>query len=158
MQIMRAGLTGVSAGVAMVLSLRLHAAAQAAILRDGGGGMAVGAVLVAAMVSRMEGVRVLATLPSARAYGAAAAVGRPGVAIAAGGYLLALALSLVVVAFSGLTLAGAALGVALGSAAVTALAALSRRLIGGQTGDIAGAAQQLAEIAIYAGVAIAVAG
>jgi adenosylcobinamide-GDP ribazoletransferase len=31
----------------------------------------------------------------------------------------------------------------------------AKRLIGGQTGDIAGACQQLSEIAIYLGIALA---
>jgi len=35
------------------------------------------------------------------------------------------------------------------------LSRMARRLIGGQTGDILGAAQQLAEIAIYLGLALA---
>ena len=38
---------------------------------------------------------------------------------------------------------------------MSGLARVSRRLIGGQTGDIIGAAQQLGEIAIYLGFALA---
>jgi adenosylcobinamide-GDP ribazoletransferase len=158
LEIMKDSRIGVFAGVAIGLTLLLRTLALAAILDAGGVGAAVGAVLVAAMVSRMEGVRVLASLPSARAYGAAAAVGRPTVPIAVAGYGLALALGLVLCVLCGLSLVAAALGVALGSLLVTALAALSRRLIGGQTGDIAGAAQQLSEIGFYVGAAVALAG
>jgi adenosylcobinamide-GDP ribazoletransferase len=53
---------------------------------------------------------------------------------------------------------GVVLGLALASLLVTLLAGLARRLIGGQTGDIAGAAQQLAEIGVYLGLAAGFAG
>ena len=58
----------------------------------------------------------------------------------------------------GLPLAGLVLGLLLASLAVSGLARLARRLIGGQTGDILGAAQQIAEIAIYLGFALMLGG
>ena len=53
-----------------------------------------------------------------------------------------------------LPVAGLLIGFALAHGAAAVLARLARRLIGGQTGDILGAAQQLAEIAIYLGLAL----
>ena len=49
------------------------------------------------------------------------------------------------------------IGCALAHGAAAVLSRMARRLIGGQTGDILGAAQQLAEIAIYLGLALAIA-
>jgi adenosylcobinamide-GDP ribazoletransferase len=70
--------------------------------------------------------------------------------------LLAFALAAAATFATGLPPAGLALGLILASLAVSGLARLARRLIGGQTGDIVGAAQQLAEIAIYCGFAFVV--
>ena len=68
--------------------------------------------------------------------------------VARAGQWLALA------ALAGLPLPGAILGMALASAAGSGIAILARRLIGGQTGDIAGATQQIGEIALYLGFAV----
>ena len=55
-----------------------------------------------------------------------------------------------------LPLAGIVLGIALSALASLWLSRTATRLIGGQTGDILGAAQQLGEIAIYLGLAMAI--
>ena len=52
--------------------------------------------------------------------------------------------------------AGIMLGLALSVLATYWLSRTATRLIGGQTGDILGAAQQLGEIAIYLGLAIVI--
>lgn len=157
LEIMKDSRIGAFAGVAIMLSLLLRIAALAAVLRGGGLDAALGAMAIAAMVSRVDGIRLLATLPVARAYGASAAVGQPPVGIA----LVAIGLTLVLIVpiwlISGLPLLGVLLGIGLSTLAVSLIASLARRLIGGQTGDIAGAAQQLSEIAIYLGLAIALA-
>jgi adenosylcobinamide-GDP ribazoletransferase len=49
---------------------------------------------------------------------------------------------------------GVALAFLLAAGAALAMTRLSRRLIGGQTGDVGGATQQLAEIAAYLGLLI----
>jgi adenosylcobinamide-GDP ribazoletransferase len=71
---------------------------------------------------------------------------------------IALALSLVLATAIALAVqlpvSGLLLGFALAHGAAAVLSRLARRLIGGQTGDILGAAQQLAEIAIYLGIAL----
>ncbi|MGL4438291.1 MAG: adenosylcobinamide-GDP ribazoletransferase [Bosea sp. (in: a-proteobacteria)] len=153
LEIMKDSRIGTFAGCALGLSLLLRVAALAAILRGGGLDAMVGALAIAAVVSRVEGVRVLATLPTARAYGASAAVGKPSIrtALFAGG--LALALALVLTMVCNLPPWGVLAGLVLGHLMVSVLAGLCRRLIGGQTGDVAGAAQQLAEIGFYVGLA-----
>jgi adenosylcobinamide-GDP ribazoletransferase len=153
LEIMKDSRIGVFAGCAIMLSLMLRVAALAAILRAGGLDAAMGALLVAAVASRIEGVRILATLPSARAYGAAAAVGRPTIATALATAALGLAITVAATAGFGLPWTGLVAGLALAGLLVTLLARLALRLIGGQTGDIAGAAQQLAEIGVYLGFA-----
>lgn len=153
LEIMKDSRIGVFAGCAIMLSLMLRVIALASILRLGGFDALLGALFIAGAVSRTEGVRILATLPSARAYGAAAAVGRPSVKIALLAGALALLLTGALALACGLPWIGVLAGLALSSLVVSVLAGLARRLIGGQTGDIAGAAQQLSEIAIYVGLA-----
>ncbi len=152
LEIMKDSRIGVFAGCAIMLSLLLRVVALASILRVGGLDALIGALLIAAVISRTEGVRVLATLPTARLYGAAAAVGRPlmSSALIAGG--LALGLTCLVALVCDLPFWGVIAGLVLSSLLVSLLAGVARRLIGGQTGDIAGAAQQLSEIGLYIGL------
>lgn len=102
------------------------------------------AIVAAAAIGRAPMPLLMALLPNARGAGLAASTGAPGVTVAAlaGGIAVLLALLLA---------GGAAVGMALGAAVTSAaLAALAKRKIGGQTGDILGAAQQLAETAALA--------
>ena len=64
--------------------------------------------------------------------------------------------ALLTAAAGALPLGGVLLGFALSALAASWLSRLAIRLIGGQTGDILGAAQQLGEIAIYLGLAIVI--
>jgi adenosylcobinamide-GDP ribazoletransferase len=87
----------------------------------------------------------LALLPAARTDGAAFAAERPQLLA----LLIALALSLALLALpwaAGLPLTRLILAALLAGVAAVAMAAISHRQIKGQTGDVAGAAQQLAEI------------
>lgn len=154
LDIMKDSRIGSYGALALGLSLMLRAGLIAMILDRSGAWAATAAVLAAAPWSRAEALFLLATQPPARSTGAAAAVGQPTVLTAR----IALALSLVLA--TGIALAvqlpvsGLLLGFALAHAAAAVLSRLARRLIGGQTGDILGAAQQLAEIAIYLGIAL----
>lgn len=140
---------------ALGLSLLLRVTALASILEAAGAWAAAAAVLVAAPWSRMQGVRLLAKEPPARSDGAAAAVGMPTAETVLIGFCLAGAIALALCGLVRLPLTGLVLGGVLAVLACAGLARLSRRLIGGQTGDILGAAQQVAEIAIYLGFAFA---
>jgi len=151
--IMRDSRIGSFGAAALMLSLMLRAGALSAALAHGVWGAAAALVLAAA-VSRAGALAPLATLAPARPDGAGAAAAKglapPGFA-ACCGVAAAIALGLGLAAL-GLGLALAALvAAALGAAAMTALA---QRQIGGQTGDVAGAAQQAAEIAAWCGLLI----
>ncbi|WP_449375137.1 adenosylcobinamide-GDP ribazoletransferase [Bosea thiooxidans] len=104
---------------------------------------------------RAEGLFLLATQPAARSTGAAASVGQPTVVTARIALALSLFLATGIALAAQLPVAGLLIGFALAHGATAVLSRLARRLIGGQTGDILGAAQQLAEIVIYLGLALA---
>jgi adenosylcobinamide-GDP ribazoletransferase len=155
LEIMKDSCIGSYGGSAMVLTLLLRASALASIL-DAAGAWAVSAALLAAAPwSRFEGLRLLASQGQARTAGTAASVGQATPATVAIAGLLAAAIAAALTVAANLPLAGLVLGLALAHLASRWLAGLAQRLIGGQTGDILGAAQQLSEFAIYLGFALA---
>lgn len=101
------------------------------------------ALLAAAALSRAPMALLLALLPNARGTGLSQSVGRPSQDAAA----LACAVALGLALLAGWGALTAALAVA---ASTAALGLLARRKIGGQTGDILGASQQLGELAALA--------
>jgi adenosylcobinamide-GDP ribazoletransferase len=109
-------------------------------------------ILVAAL-SRAGALTPLALLPPARADGAGAAAGRldPGALAAAWGSALVIALALGLIA---LGVAHTLLATLASGAGALFMVVLARRAIGGQTGDVAGAAQQFGEIAAWCGLLI----
>jgi adenosylcobinamide-GDP ribazoletransferase len=154
LEIMRDSRIGAYGGVALMLSLALRIGALATLL-DRSGAVAALALLLAAALSRGVALAPLALLPPARADGAGASVGRPSrsTLITAG------AMSVVLTLFGlplGLPPLGACLMLVLSASAALALTALARRAIGGQTGDVVGAAQQGAEIAALLGLVAAI--
>lgn len=149
LEIMSDSRVGTYGATAIALSLVLRVTLLAALVDRVGAGAAGLALVAAASATRVVALAPLWLLPPAKADGRSAAVGRPSdttmataVAIAAG-----LCLLLLTPAF-GLPRAGVSLVVAALSA--WPILALSQRLIGGQTGDVAGATQQVAEIAMLA--------
>lgn len=156
LEIMKDSRVGTFGALALGLSLLLRVSALSAILQGAGAWAAAAAVLVAAPWSRVEGVRILATVEPSRSSGASAAVGQPERSVLPITYGLSGALAMLLVAAGTLPLAGILLGLALSALTTFWLSRTAIRLIGGQTGDILGAAQQLGEIAIYLGLAIAV--
>jgi adenosylcobinamide-GDP ribazoletransferase len=141
--IMRDSRTGAYGALALVFSVALRAAALAAI-------PVAGLALVAAhAVSRAALPVLMRRLDPARSDGLGAGAGQPddlallwclGLAIAAA--LLCLGV------FRGL------LALAVTAAALALLAALARRQVGGYTGDVLGAAQQVGEIVMLLCAAI----
>ena len=140
----RLGAYGASA---LMLALALRVALFAGLLAGLGPWRAGAAIVAAAALARVAGLWPLAALPPARADGigaVAAPLGRPAwtrgalVAIA-----VAFAAGLPVAGFAGAALAP------LGGLGVAVLVArLAERQIGGQTGDVCGAATILAELAV----------
>ncbi|QEL22830.1 adenosylcobinamide-GDP ribazoletransferase [Bosea sp. F3-2] len=155
LEIMKDSRIGSYGALALGLSLLLRASLIAMILDRSGAWAAAAALLVAAPWSRAEALFLLATQPAARSSGAAASVGQPTIVTARIALALSLFLATGIALAAQLPIAGLLLGFALAHGAAAVLSRLAQRLIGGQTGDILGAAQQLAEIAIYLGLALA---
>ena len=106
------------------------------------------ALIAAAALSRGAMVGVWAALPPARPSGLAASVGRPRRATA----LLAASIALVV-AVAGLGLLAGLVASLCAAAAGYGVARTALTRIGGQTGDILGASQQVSEIAVLVSLA-----
>ncbi|MEZ5796291.1 MAG: adenosylcobinamide-GDP ribazoletransferase [Paracoccaceae bacterium] len=97
----------------------------------------IGPLIAASALSRAPMAAIMASLPPARDTGLSAGTGRPSATVATLAALIGLLVAI-------LALRGAAIGPILAAVALPALLALAaRRLIGGQTGDILGASQQL---------------
>jgi len=144
--VMRDSRSGAFGVLALVFSVGLRAAALAALP---GGWRLTGALMAAAALSRAMIPAVMQLMPPARPDGLGAAAGTPDAGIAATAAGIGLG-----VAVLGLGLGGAlaaTVAALLGAGAVTALA---RRSLGGHTGDVLGAVQQAAEIAILLAAAM----
>lgn len=155
--IMRDSLIGSFGASALVLAFTLRIGALATLADRLQPGEAACVVLIAAALSRTAGLMPLTLLPPARQDGASYAVGELSrdafwlsVAVAA---FIAVALGLA----SALPVPGIVLMLALPALVGLGFARLSRRLIGGHTGDVAGAIQQCAEVAGLIGLLITVA-
>ena len=138
---------GTYGGAALVLSLVLRLILLADLIDGLGGLEAALLVLAVAPLSRMAGLLPLMLLANAKPDGKAALVGRPSGST----YLATLALALMLSGSLLWSIEADPLTILLvwtsGFVAVVPLLLMARRLIGGQTGDVAGAAQQIAEIA-----------
>lgn len=138
LEIMKDSRSGAYGVIALALALILRVSALAALME--GEGWIWGLVAVAA-ASRAGMAGLAAALPSARPGGLSGRVGRPEPATAWTGIALALAVAL---AATG----GAMIALAFWTgAALVVWGWIARARIGGQTGDILGAGQQVAEIA-----------
>jgi adenosylcobinamide-GDP ribazoletransferase len=152
LEIMRDSQIGAYGAIAVTLALILRVGALSAAL-EGGFWRAAASLMLVGAVSRAGALAPLALLGPARPDGAGAAAGRlqPSAFASAWGaaFVIALVFGLTAV---GLGRAMAAIAAsAMGAAAMTAMA---RRQLGGQTGDVAGAAQQWAEISAWCGLLI----
>lgn len=139
LRIMRDSRIGSFGVLALLLVVVLKISALAALPMAAG----AAALVAAGALSRAVLPAILRGLPSARSAGLGADAGRPHrwqVAIA-----VALALVLTVLVFAPAAATAAAAGAAVGAGAI---AVIARRQIGGQTGDVCGAAQQLSDVAV----------
>ncbi|MFV0279197.1 MAG: adenosylcobinamide-GDP ribazoletransferase [Rhodoblastus sp.] len=144
LEIMKDSRSGAYGVLALVFSVALRAGALAALVENSML-LACLAILASAAVSRVAGLMPLALLEPARDNGLGQAAGAPdtnALRVAIVGAILCAALPLLTGAEAGTTVFAAI--------AATGLAFLvtshARRKIGGHTGDVAGAAQQAAEI------------
>jgi adenosylcobinamide-GDP ribazoletransferase len=147
LEIMQDSRIGTFGAVALVLSLYLRAASFALIL-DNSLALAFAVLIGAASLSRTASLMPLALLPPARENGAGFGAGKPRQAALAIATCLATVFALAPVV-AGASPARSVAGMAAATGAAYASVLLARKQIGGQTGDVAGAAQQLSEIAYY---------
>jgi len=135
--------------IALVLSLAIRATAIALTAESA----AVAAALVAAgAVSRSSAVLVMSALPPARPDGLSASVGRPSRAVAAAALGVAVVISWLLLPFG-----TALIAIVTAAAAAITVGAIASARLGGQTGDVLGAAIVLAECLTLTALAIALA-
>jgi adenosylcobinamide-GDP ribazoletransferase len=150
--IMRDSRIGAFGATMLTLTLIARVAAIAA-LAGGGAAPAAAALVLAGAAARLGALVPLTALAPARSDGLGASAGRlaPAAFLAAAAATAAVAL---VVGVGWLGIVRALLAAALGVAAAGGIAVLAQRRLGGQTGDVAGAAEQAAEIAALVGLLI----
>ncbi|KIN60439.1 Cobalamin synthase [Sulfitobacter noctilucae] len=136
LEIMKDSQIGTYGVIALLMSLGLRGIALAVLL---GAGLALPALLGAAVVSRAAMVAVMYALPHARSGGLSRQTGCPPLGAVGGAAGLALVALLFALPVASVVITLAAV---LGSAAV------AKAKIGGQTGDVLGATQQLTEISL----------
>lgn len=137
LEIMRDSQIGTYGVLALILMSIAKVSALAVLL-----GTAPSAIVAAAVLSRAVMPTLMYALPHARTNGLSHSVGRPQVATAGVGVAIAALITLICVGASGITLIALALTIGI------AVGAVAKRKIGGQTGDVLGATQQLSEVAV----------
>lgn len=156
LEIMRDSRIGSYGVAAIVFSLALRTIAIATLVERLGAFAGLLIIAVAA-TSRVAGLLPLWLLAPARSDGAAASVAAPNSVSMALGGLTALAASCALLWPADVTLVAVALISAAAYVASWSVSAIARAKIGGYTGDIAGAAQQAAEIVMLIGLVAAIA-
>ncbi|MEM9550751.1 MAG: adenosylcobinamide-GDP ribazoletransferase [Pseudomonadota bacterium] len=139
LEIMKDSRIGTYGVLALILSVGLRWSALTAILTTS---VPFAAIIATGALSRSALPALMTTLPRARPGGLSDQVGAPGIWVSA--LALALGAATSVLALGGLAINSIMIMVAV----VAGLARLAQVRIGGQTGDILGAAQQIAEISI----------
>lgn len=139
LEMMKDSRLGSYGALALILVTLLRWSALAALAEAGA---LLPGLVAAGALSRAPMAAIMAALPNARGAGLAHATGRPAARTALAAVLLALAIA-------ALATGGATPVLALAATLPTlALARAAHSRIGGQTGDILGATQQLAEAAV----------
>lgn len=146
--IMRDSRIGTYGVVALILGIGMRVAAVAGLIVATGAWTAALVLVAVGAVSRVAGLVPLWLLAPARSDGLAASVGRPTTTAMAGGLGVASLVSLLPILGTGVPAVGLVIAVGTAFAAAWAMARISAAKIGGQTGDVAGAAQQFAEMAM----------
>ncbi len=146
LEIMKDSRIGTYGGAALVLSLLLRWTALTALLDRRGDDFACLVLIAVAALSRTVALIPLVALEPARDDGAAWRAGKPEAPALMVAAALALAFACLPV-LGGASSRQCALAIVLGFAAAWLTMRLAARQIGGQTGDVAGAAQQAAEVA-----------
>lgn len=143
LEIMKDSHIGTYGVLALLVIQLLRISAVATLLAAG----SPAGILAAAVFSRAVMPPLMAGLPNARGSGLSHSVGAPPPLAVAAGLGLAFVLSLALLGWTAL------LPVVCALAATVGLAIIAKAKIGGQTGDILGASQQLSEVAFLLAVA-----
>jgi adenosylcobinamide-GDP ribazoletransferase len=135
--IMRDHEIGTYGVIALLLSLAIRATAMAL--------MAAPSAVLAALIAtdaagRLAAVLVMAGLPPARGDGLSASVGQPGAGVASVALLITLAVAWLALSFGAAMLLIVAAGVS-----AAGIGFLAQKRLGGQTGDVLGAACQICQ-------------
>jgi len=144
--IMRDSQIGSYGVAAMVFSILIRVGAVASFVETE---FVLAALVAAGAASRSAIGPVMAMLPNARADGLSALAGRPSQRHAWIGVAAAFVIGMFVVGFSEILLAMCTAGLL-----VIGFAFLSRRQIGGQTGDVLGAVAQVAEVGVLVSLSV----
>jgi adenosylcobinamide-GDP ribazoletransferase len=155
LEIMRDSRIGSFGAIAIALSLLLRALLLGTLGERLDAGSVAAAMVAVGALSRTAALLPMSLLDPTRSTGSSHAVGQPTRATLATAWVVAALIALVCVVATALPFAGVALAFVLAAAAALGLTRLSARLIGGQSGDVIGATQQLAEIAALLGLLIA---
>ena len=144
LEIMRDSHIGTYGVIALILSLGLRWIALSTLIATG---HFTAAIIATAILSRAPMVAIMHALPHARADGLSHSTGRPTRTTAG--------IAILIAVLAGLMLLQSVFIPVLIVASLTtvAITAIARVKIGGQTGDVLGATQQLSEIAILATLA-----
>ncbi len=139
LEIMKDSRIGTYGVVALVLSVGLRWSALTDLALS-----LLPAMVSAALLSRGAMLALMAALPNSRDNGLSRSIGRPTPGMATFGVAVALAASVIAIGPYALMMAAVVVIVGFGCAGI------ARAKIGGQTGDILGATQQVTEIAALA--------
>jgi len=146
LEIMRDSLIGSFGASALVLAFFLRIGGLATLAERLAPVQAALVVVIVAALSRTAGLIPITLLPPARMDGAAYAVGQPSRRSLLAATALTTAIAVPLGLIARLPLSGITLMLASSALAGLILTRLSHRLIGGHTGDVAGAVQQIAEV------------
>jgi adenosylcobinamide-GDP ribazoletransferase len=141
LEIMKDSRSGSYGVLALGLGLILRWSALSVLFAHG---WVLAPLIAAAVLSRAPMAVLMAAMPNARGTGLASAIGKPSQATATLGIGVALLIALLAVGWGVLAPAFWVALTAIG------IAALAKERIGGQTGDVLGATQQVTEIAALA--------
>ena len=155
LEIMKDSRIGSYGAAALILAYLLRIACLAELLGRLGLCGAAAALVLAAALSRTAGLVLATLLPPARMTGSSHAAGRPAPPAVIAAWSICGGLGLIAGIATPLPWLGILLAFLLAGIVAVGMTRLSARLIGGQTGDVGGAVQQLAEIAAYLGLLIA---
>jgi adenosylcobinamide-GDP ribazoletransferase len=145
--IMKDSTIGSFGAAGLILALIMRVSLVAGIAELAGAPAAAAAMIAMAGTSRWMSLWLMVRLPAARTSGASASAGRIRMRDFAVAGVIALVLCIVVLIPTGHGLVATGFAAILACATVLFCEILARRLLGGQTGDVIGATQQLAEIA-----------